>query len=67
MKKYISMLALVWCLASCKKDFLDPRPTDRLNENIVWSSPSLIEAALNYNYNALSYGIYSRTASETLT
>lgn len=62
MKKYISMLALVWCFASCKKDFLDPRPTDRLNETIVWSSPSLIEAALNYNYNALSYGIYSRNS-----
>lgn len=53
------LFVLALCLASCNKNFLDPKPTDRLSETAVWSSPSLIEAALNYNYNSLSYGIYS--------
>jgi hypothetical protein len=44
---------------SCHKDFLDPNPTDRLSENTVWSSPTLIGAALNQNYNDLSYGIHT--------
>ncbi len=60
MKKYIVLLIIAYSFGSCKKGFLDPNPTDRLAETSVWTSPSLIEAALNYNYNDLSFGIYTR-------
>jgi starch-binding outer membrane protein, SusD/RagB family len=46
--------------SSCKKDFLDPHPTDRLAESSVWTSPSLIEASVNALYKDLANGIFSR-------
>lgn len=57
-----AMAAIFLCtgLSSCKKDFLDPTPTDRLSESSVWTSPSLIEASVNALYKDLAVGIFSR-------
>ena len=61
MKILITKLCLFIFLifTSCKKGFLDPNPTDRLSEENVWNSPSLIEGLLLDNYKSLSYGIYT--------
>ena len=67
MKLSLAYLCLFTLLisASCKKGFLDPNPTDRLSEENVWSSPSLIEGLLIDNYKCLSdgfnnnFGIYN--------
>lgn len=60
-KKLILFVGLTsGILTSCKRDFLDPHPTDRLAESSVWSSPSLIEASVNALYKDLANGIYSR-------
>jgi hypothetical protein len=61
MNKYILAISIsILCLiTSCKKDFLDPNPTDRISDENVWKSESLIEALLIDNYKSLSYGIFS--------
>ncbi len=57
----INMFLFIFLIfTSCKKDFLEPNPTDRLSEDNVWNSPSLIEGLLLDNYKSLSYGIYSQ-------
>lgn len=56
------LMMMLFIISSCNKEFLDPRPTDRLAENTVWSSPALIEGAVNRLYNDLNFGMYTQYA-----
>lgn len=58
-KIYSIFIAAIVFMSGCKKDFLDPSPTDRLPETAVWQSAQLMEAFLNDNYNDISEGFYS--------
>ena len=47
MKKIFLILAAVAMFASCKSDFLDKTPLDKLSEDAVFNSPELAEAYVN--------------------
>ena len=53
MKKIFIILAAVAMLASCKSDFLDKSPLDKLSEDAVFNSPELAEAYVNALYTVL--------------
>ena len=53
MKKIFLILAAVAMFASCKSDFLDKTPLDKLSEDAVFNSPELAEAYVNALYTVL--------------
>ncbi|RVT97345.1 RagB/SusD family nutrient uptake outer membrane protein [Mucilaginibacter limnophilus] len=53
-------------LGSCKKDFLDTKPSTQFAESDVWSDPNLIQLNLNsiYNQNPFSFYLTSLSVDE---
>ncbi|MCB0644611.1 MAG: RagB/SusD family nutrient uptake outer membrane protein, partial [Phaeodactylibacter sp.] len=50
------LLAGIFLLAGCKKDFLEITPTDRIISEQVWSDANLIELYVNKLYQGLPHG-----------
>lgn len=53
MKKIIILLSAALLLFSCKEDFLDKKPLDRLSEEAVFNSDALAESFVNSQYTVL--------------
>lgn len=59
MKKIYYILLGIFVLAntiSCKKDFLDQKPSDKYSEEAVWSDPALAQAFVNNIYFGIPHG-----------
>lgn len=57
MKKiiYYSVLIIIMAFASCNDDFLDRRPLDKLSEEAVFTSQSLMEQYVNALYDVVPH------------
>ena len=54
------LLVLITFLAtSCKKDFMDVNPPDKISSELVWKDPALAQAFVNDIYNGLGNGGFS--------
>lgn len=62
--------AVVVSATSCKKDFLDLSPLDRLSDDQVWKDPALAQTFVNNLYLGIPHGfsniMMSSTADETM-
>ncbi|MBC7416747.1 MAG: RagB/SusD family nutrient uptake outer membrane protein [Pedobacter sp.] len=60
--RYIKLYLLVFITllaTSCKKDFMDVTPPDKISSELVWKDPTLAQAFVNDIYNGLSVGGFS--------
>lgn len=51
--KFIALIALVFILSSCQKDFLETAPTDKLSSNVMFESTQGAMLALNGMYRSM--------------
>jgi len=61
-----AIFLLIITVCSCKKDFLDTKPTTQFAESDVWSDPNLVQLNLNsiYNQNPWSFYLTSLSVDE---
>lgn len=63
MKKYISTLLGIMLFFACfscdEKEILDLKPINALASEVAFTTPTLIDAAMNGMYNAASIGVYN--------
>ncbi|MES2062456.1 MAG: RagB/SusD family nutrient uptake outer membrane protein [Bacteroidota bacterium] len=58
-----SILFLLLTVCSCKKDFLDTKPTTQFAESDVWSDPNLVQLNINSIYNQNPWNFYLTSLS----
>jgi hypothetical protein len=57
-KLYI-LVSITFLAVSCKKDFMDVNPPDKISSELVWKDPALAQAFVNDIYNGLGNGGFS--------
>ncbi|WP_293309339.1 RagB/SusD family nutrient uptake outer membrane protein, partial [Pedobacter sp. UBA5917] len=57
--KYHILVLISFLAVSCKKDFMDVTPPDKVPADQVWKDPALAQAFVNDIYNGLSNGGFS--------
>jgi hypothetical protein len=58
-----SLVFALMALYSCKKSFLDTKPTTQFAETDVWSDPNLVQLNLNSIYNQNPWGFFLTSLS----
>ena len=57
--KYIFLFIFaMFIFSSCEKDVLDKGPLDSIDENLVWTDPSLAQLFVNDLYNSIPGGLW---------
>lgn len=62
-----SVVFALLALSSCKKDYLDTKPSTQFAESDVWTDPSLVQLNMNsiYNQNPWSFTMTSLSVDES--
>lgn len=66
-KRLLFISALLFVIASCRKDFLDVTPQDRVSGDVVWTDPNSADLFLNGIYSCLPKYQIDYRISETWT
>lgn len=53
------LVFIAFLASSCKKDFMDVTPPDKISADLVWKDPTLAQAFVNEIYNGLAVGGFS--------